>query len=251
MQTIDDSEFFEFIDSESCDLSSKRWAKDYVLQHRQRIRWDLNYISENIRPMSLLNVGGAPFYFEYLYSQYGGDAKITALDLDPDRFPVLTKSSGAVVQNLDIENATAERLVVLSSAFDLVVFNEVFEHLRINIIKTMKDIRSLLSENGVIYMTTPNGLGLLSFIRLLKRRTGPSLVKEWSKLERLGHMGHVREYSALEICEILEYVGFRIEKKIYRRHHNAGRGLRGAIIRSVESILPGLRHNIVIVARKS
>jgi hypothetical protein len=62
-----------------------------------------------------------------------------------------------------------------------------------------------------LYMTTPNYFFARNYIqRTLCGRSGPPLVKEWSKLTNLGHMGHVREYSKKELIEIFSFVGFEL-----------------------------------------
>ncbi|MEJ0048615.1 MAG: methyltransferase domain-containing protein [Rhodospirillales bacterium] len=105
----------------------------------------------------------------------------------------------------------------IEGKFDFVVFTEIFEHLRIDIPGTMARVRDLLTDDGTLYLTTPNGLSLDAWrTRILRDRTGPPLPEEWSKLARLGHMGHVREYSATELEELLRYCGFAIEKRQYR-----------------------------------
>jgi len=39
-----------------------------------------------------------------------------------------------------------------------------------------------------------------------------SIYEEWQKLERIGHMGHVREYTANELIEFVENFGFKLIK---------------------------------------
>ena len=40
--------------------------------------------------------------------------------------------------------------------------------------------------------------------------------QEFSKLESLGHMGHVREYTTREVVEFLARIGFEVREIVYR-----------------------------------
>ena len=131
--------------------------------------------------------------------------------------------------------------------FDFVVFTEIFEHLRIDILGTVARVRELLADDGRLYLTTPNGLSLDAWRRsMLRGRTGPSLVDEWSKLSRLGHMGHVREYSATEVEEVLIHCGFSIEQRQFRVQSMVARPKRDLLLK----LRSALADEIVIVARK-
>src|SRR5262249_49789596 len=105
-------------------------------------------------------------------------------------------------------------------AFNVVVFNEVFEHLRINPIFTLGEVRRVLKPGGRVLLATPNlrsANGLGNF--LLRGRAmscGGGLFYEYQKLCNLGHMGHVREYTTREVIEFLTAIGFRVEEITYR-----------------------------------
>ena len=68
--------------------------------------------------------------------------------------------------------------------------------------------------------------------------------KEYSKLETLGHMGHVREYTPIEVVELLQDIGFRAEKIIFRGHR--GRGAQ----KFLTGIFPSLRPFMSVFVRK-
>jgi hypothetical protein len=64
------------------------------------------------------------------------------------------------------------------------------------------------------------------------------------KLETLGHMGHVREYTITEVTDFLRKIGFEIDKIIYR-----GR-IAGTISKLIIRLFPSLRPFVTYVARK-
>ncbi len=229
------------------------WAQDYVRQHAGRCSWDVDFLVKNYEFSSCLNVGGAPFVFEYLIKKARPDLRMVSLDLDPKRFPEAGHVLDVKIAEINIESPDSVAARTLGQ-FDCVVFCEVFEHLRSNILKTMSLLRDLVAEGGILYLTTPNGLGLYAIREYLRGRTGSDPVKEWSKLTRLGHMGHVREYSRNEVCEVLRHCGFVLEKGIYRRsrHHGTVRAeMMNFAKTAVTAGLPWLGDELVLVFRKA
>jgi SAM-dependent methyltransferase len=55
------------------------------------------------------------------------------------------------------------RLPFKVSHFDIIIFQDVIEHLNVNI-KMIYDLTSLLKDNGIIYLSTPNKYSLINII---------------------------------------------------------------------------------------
>jgi hypothetical protein len=68
--------------------------------------------------------------------------------------------------------------------------------------------------------------------------------RQYEKLESLGHMGHVREYTTREVCDFLTRVGFRVDKIVFRGGH--GRGAVGV----AERLMPSWRPCFALLATK-
>lgn len=246
------SEYLGLVAQLGGDPTMQRWAETYVQYHAGRCHWDATFLSKHYRFKNCLNVGGAPFVFEYFLMGAQPSTKITSVDLDPARFPNAEEALGLTVVKMNVEELEPS---TLTGTYDCVVLCEVFEHLRMNILRTMKSLRALLEEDGILYLTMPNGLGLNSWQRYLtKGRTGPPPVKEWAKLETIGHMGHVREYSCQEVCEVLEACGFAIDQVFYRRNYRhwgtLRSTLRNGLMDWVYRAIPSLGDEIGVVARK-
>ncbi|MDB6011656.1 MAG: hypothetical protein JWL65_3906 [Gammaproteobacteria bacterium] len=97
-------------------------------------------------------------------------------------------------------------------SFDVVVFHELFEHLRINPVFTLTEVLWVIKPNGILTPSTPN-LRSLDGIRnfLFRDRAfscAPSIYLEYEKLQTIGHTGHVREYTWTEVVEFLQTIGF-------------------------------------------
>lgn len=234
--------------------SLREWAQAYAEgQGVDRIAWDVGYLSAHHAFTSCLNVGGAPYIFEYFLRKQRPDVRLETVDLDVARFPHVEQVLSLKVHAVDIEQDPAALAAL--GRFDCVVFCEVIEHLRLDLLRTLAALRETLAPDGVLYLTTPNGVSLGSMKRfVLGRRSGPDPVTEWSKLDKLGHMGHVREYSMAETCTLLEAAGLTIERKFYRfglrRPEEKGARWRNAAQKLLCTIMPSLANELVVTARR-
>ena len=75
------------------------------------------------------------------------------LDLDPARFQAVVRAEKLNVKEVDFEVAP---LPFEDDAVDVVIFHEVFEHLRINPIFTFSEISRVLRTQGTLLLSTPN-----------------------------------------------------------------------------------------------
>lgn len=105
--------------------------------------------------------------------------------------------------------------------FDIIIFTEVLEHLNFHPIPTLKKIRNLLSENGRIYLSTPDGSKWKritkyynSYDKMPYPRKGLSLIDD-----------HIYIYTENELFDILNASKLQVEKfgysiGIMERHIN-------------------------------
>ena len=56
---------------------------------------------------------------------------------------------------------------VPDDSYDLVLFNEVFEHLRLDLVFTMTEVRRVLKNDGTLLLSTPNHRSLVGIWTLL------------------------------------------------------------------------------------
>lgn len=141
-----------------------------------------------------------------------------------------------------------EKLPFDDGSFDAVVFNELLEHLRINPIFTLSEVLRVMKPDGILTLSTPN-LRSLDGVRnfLLHDRAfscTAGIYFEYKKLETIGHMGHVREYTRTEVVEFLQTVGFTVTAVIYRG------GYRHPLKRSLIGLMPSFSPFVSYIARK-
>jgi SAM-dependent methyltransferase len=221
-----------------------RWFSGYCRQHRSRLAADLHIIDQHVeKGARVLEYGAVPLLMTAALAAL--DFKVSALDLKPERFATAIGDLGLEVIRCDVET---EVVPFAEATFDVVLFNELFEHLRINPIFTMREVHRVLKPGGLLLLSTPNLRSFRGIRNLVLRNQGHAVssgvYRQYEKLETLGHMGHVREYTTREVSNLLTRVGFRVEKIIYRGGH--GRGMVGL----AERLAPSMRPFFTVVAAR-
>ncbi len=198
------------------DPALRQWHDRYTRQQRERLALDLDLVGQ-YAPVgaAVLDVGATPLLLTAALTANGYETR--ACDLAPDRYSTSIAALGLEVARCDIE---VERLPYDDGAFAVVLFNELFEHLRINPIFTLCEVLRVLAPNGVLLLSTPNLRSLTGIRNFLLRNRAQSCAAdpytEFSKLTSLGHMGHVREYTTVEVGSFLAAIGLRVERLVYR-----------------------------------
>lgn len=226
------------------DADLDGWFAKYFHQHQQRLAADLWILRQHVQPRSrVLEYGAIPLLMTGALAAL--DYDVSAVDIRPERFAAAITDLQLDVTRCDVET---EPVPFANDTFDAVLFNELFEHLRIDPIFTLCEVRRVLKPGGVLLLSTPNLRSFRGIRNLLMRNQGHAaaagVYEQYEKLETLGHMGHVREYTTREVGEFLGHIGFRLDTLVYRGGY--GKGLVGM----AERLAPSLRPFFTAVARK-
>ena len=104
-------------------------------------------------------------------------------------------------------------------AFDVIIMCEVLEHLNFNPLPLLKEINRIGAPNSIFYLSLPNAAQIRSRIKAVRGKAlGIPITEFFTQLDpRSSEIvnGHWREYTGPEIREILERLGYRIEKQYY------------------------------------
>lgn len=183
--------------------------------HKNRYKSDLQIISSYFRNGVILEIGSSPYHLTFCLRKLG--YKVIGVDVNPK---VLAKFQNKHKLKIVKCNIEYEKLPFNDNQFDLVIFNEVFEHLGTNPLAALKELRRVLKTNGILILTTPN---LYAFHKVVMFNLGKSFnnaYEELKKTETFGYMGHIREYSNKEIREILAKSGFTVKATLFRKYNN-------------------------------
>ena len=226
------------------DETMEKWSQAYFRDHEHRLAVDLELLRQRINPEDqILEVGSVPLFLTVALRRC--DFRIKGVDVAPERFQKSIEQSGIEVVKCDVEH---EQLPFQDGCFDVVVFNELFEHLRINVNFTIKEVARVLKPGGALMLSTPNlrsARGIRNF--LVKGEAfacSRGIVNQYSKLESLGHMGHVREYTTAEVVSVLDEWGLTVEEVVYRTQNAVWWE------RLCELINPSLAQQMTLFARK-
>ena len=231
--------------SELLPLYTEPHLKNYLTVHAHRYKIDLANIAEVVpKGASIFDFGAFPYATSEALSRSG--YAVTAADIDPSACPFADKLSFPIVKC----NANTLQVPLADESFDAVVLTEVFEHLHLNPIVTMRELLRILKPGGILYLTTPNGLGLRKLARVLLKRKYQEVYHQWSQLETKGLMGHVTEYTPAEIQDFLEKIGFREvvtrTKNVYKKQNS----VEHYFWKGMSFPFRTMRETIIAVARK-
>jgi SAM-dependent methyltransferase len=188
------------------NLPAKSHAGRYLTQQLPRYKMLYHLLHPHLARGKVLDIGIYPGLFTYVIKKLGVD--VEGLDLEPARIP------GEIGKFLKIHQGDIEtgEIPLENSSYDAILLLAVLEHLRLNPLAVVRRLRELLKPGGRLFIQTPN----LGFWRCrLKVLVGKSFDESpyaaYSRLETLGHPGHIRVYTMSEVKEVLEKCGFKIE----------------------------------------
>lgn len=234
--------------------SLKHLLWDSFNDHKNRYRKDLDIINKYFKGGKILDVGANPFHITFCLKQLGYE--ITGVDINPDPFKSFLNKHNLVIKKANIET---EELPFKTNTFDFSIFNEVFEHLRINPILTLKEINRVLKPGGILLLTTPNLYAIHKIFMFNLGKSFNDAYNEFNKLNVYGYMGHIREYSTSEIRKFLQNTNFKIENVVYRHDYsffnypgfkNIFIKLIGLLVDVLMLINPYWRRHQAIIAKK-
>lgn len=233
-------------------LDTSGYLREYLQDHRYRLATDLHLVrTMSPKPRQILEIGAYPYFLTKSIADLGVD--VTTIDKVLNDADVDTlQPLGIRPRRCDIE---VDRLPFESDTFDLVLCNEVFEHLRINPIFTLREVLRVLRPGGRLMLCTPNVLSARGWYNIIFRQrlysdtggvyeTFSPLYKSESRF-----VGHVREYTMQELVDFTRKCGFDVLSAFYRGTFVTRRRL-GRLANSLLRFNASLRPNFTIVCAK-
>lgn len=140
--------------------------------------------------------------------------------------------------------------------FELIIFNEVLEHLNFNPIPLLREFHRILSPHGRVYCATPNLLAAKNrwlMIRGYSYRDSISRLR--GNLERNSGMSvglHWREWTKAELLELFNEAGFDLLTHRFGLYTpNRSRILRRLAVWTMYKLAPQLMPNQIAVFKKN
>jgi len=233
--------FSRIVDEVEAELRGFGHVSPYFTLLRPNFVDDLLRIKGLHRGGPVLEIGGYPFYFSMCLQRLGVD--LTTVDLAPQRAQDLIRQYSLRVVVCDIER---EPLPFEDHSVATIALCATFEHLRVDPLFALEQMRRVMRPDGLLYLTTPNLYRIGNVVSFaLGRGLAFDPIREYGKLRTIGHMGHVREYTASEMRRFLAAAGFaKVEVGM-----RATPSRRGMLVDGVHRLLPGIRSELVVTAR--
>jgi len=136
-------------------------------------------------------------------------------------FSSICEREGIRIENVDLERTP---LPFPTESVDVVILAEVIEHLWSNPLFALREVNRILKrETGRLLLSTPNLTALrnrFNFLRGQVDRIIEHPFVSFLKVERMGHLGHLRLYAPEELRVMLSLMGFQC-RFVFERIHFA------------------------------
>jgi SAM-dependent methyltransferase len=117
---------------------------------------------------------------------------------------------GAFECDVDLFDAERDRFPYGDGSFDLVIAGEIIEHMLYDPMHLLLESRRVLAEGGHLLITTPNVGGITSVAKTLDGHDNPQVFFLYKRPGGEPEVGHMREYTAHELGEIVKAAGFEV-----------------------------------------
>jgi SAM-dependent methyltransferase len=207
-------------------------------------------------PARILDIGSHYLHQSSILSLLGYDVIGVDVPLFSKADFVVERAKRMGITNVSVENLEDGNILPglgYEGTIDLAIFTAVLEHITFNPVRFWRRIYELLSPNGRIYVTTPNGMRLAAIVRQMGRlialRGAGLPVDEVLGTITYGH--HWKEYSTAEIKEYFRILSpdFSVSARLYQ--DPAPRmGLKGMLSQYL-AVIPWCRDEIEAVVSLS
>lgn len=181
----------------------------YFLIHEDRYKITLKRIQKICqgKEIRILDIGCFPYHIGAALEKLGHDV-----------FGIASYHEQIKNKRISILNIEEEKFPYEDSYFDLVLFNEIIEHLPYSPIPALKEIFRVTKKNGLVMITTPN---ITRSINRAKLFLGKNIMypidvyfEENGRGNNIYHR-HNREYILKELITLLEKTGWNVIEKDY------------------------------------
>jgi SAM-dependent methyltransferase len=166
-----------------------------------------------------LELGANPYFTTMLLREFT-DLELVLANYFDESFPVdgdraaqdlvFSDFSSGRERQVSLEfrhfNIETERFPFADSSFDVVLFCEILEHLLMDPVAVLREVKRVLRPSGALILTTPNVNRLENVTRMLG---GLNIYDPYSGYGPYGR--HNREYNKHELSLLLDYVGFEFD----------------------------------------
>ncbi len=211
----------------------------YVQHHARAAALSVAMLGRHVprrRPLRVLELGAAPYFFTALMHRYF-QAAVTAANVQAAAWPgavggpsegevVLAVPDGGGQERLEIGvrilNIEKDPFPFEDDAFDVVLCMEVLEHLAYSPSHMLAESHRVLRPDGLFFLTVPNLLTIKRLVLMFLNRTTEVPYSGYGLYGR-----HQREFAPHEVAGLLTACNFRVEALATANVWPTNRGGRG------------------------
>jgi SAM-dependent methyltransferase len=212
----------------------KKWPDEGYFDQTGRFMETYRLLRQHYSAGRIIDIGGWPGDFSCTLASLGFSVLLLDRDLARSTKKIFDSQSNQWVlaqsntlrdkcMRYNIETVECdierERSPFSDDTFSFIVFTEIIEHLHTSPLFALRELRRILKPNGILLITTPNLLSLKNRLSFLTGRAQyDTLDMPYDALEseeRIGHGGHFRVFSMVELVDMIQRVGFRVRDRGY------------------------------------
>lgn len=238
------------VDTEKESTSSKNAQERYLRDHANRFDTTIELCKDVVpsEDAKVLDIGRS--YFTSMLAQYYNNVTSLGFPLDSDDGGHREKEEAKQIGHIEFDLTNSkdfEQWPKPDIKFDLIVYAETIEHIYIAPEFTLLMLRSLLTENGKLIITTPNATAFHKRIRLLLGRNPYEKIRYFDQ-----NPGHYREYTMKELTGMCTKSGFSIYSAVYKNYSNIKffsslSSFKYIFIKPFE-VIPSFKDTLIVVA---
>ena len=197
-------------------------TEGYVARHRQEyirtVRDVLQHKPPRPGPVRVLELGA--FFGVNCMALRSLGYEVTAADI-PEFMTISVHAERFARHGITIQGVRLEEYVLPfeDETFDVIIMCEVLEHLNFNPLPLLKEINRIGSPGSIFYLSLPNAAQIRNRVKALRGgMIGINIQEFFTQLDPSSSEivnGHWREYTGPEIRQILERLGYRMQKQYY------------------------------------
>jgi SAM-dependent methyltransferase len=235
---VDLKELRAMLESFTIDGSAEGELTPYVGEAFWRFlrTWDL---VRNHRGLAL-ELGANPYFTTVLLERYTELDVIMANYFGSQREGTMCQSlrfiepAAGLVEQAQVShlfNIEEDAFPFDDGTFDTVLFCEILEHLLMNPVAVLAEIRRVLKPGGFLVLTTPNVNRVENVLQMVG---GRNVFDQYSGFGPYGR--HNREYTLSELTALLEFAGFEVETS-FSANSNPPPLAGGAVLDTVHQLV--------------
>lgn len=217
---------------------------DYNEHMRYRYSLTIKDVIASNKQLNILEIGAFTGVVSAVLAKLGHSVMAHDIPfiIEDPRLAAFLESYGVKTVSLDLKNTF---FPIASSQYDLIIFNEVLEHLNFNSIPLLNEFARLLKPRGHVYCATPNLASLKNRLLLLRGEGFLSPISSY-KLQLVPDKAtsvglHWREWSKAELVDLFDAAGLEMQDHVYRLHvSSTSRFFRRTVVSLLYAAMPSL-----------